>query len=269
MKQMFFDAEDFNQPIGNWNVSNVTNMAYMFASCTYNTSDHGGSFNQDLSKWDVSKVTTMAYMFAFNNTFNHAGIIEWKNKLKSVKSMSNMFRGAEIFDQPIGVWDVSNVTDMSGMFAGYDPGGANYDRYTKFNQDITSWNVSKVKDMSEMFMYNDKFNQKIGAWKTKTSNVTNMRQMFYTAKVFDQDVSTWDVGKVQDMAEMFHYAYQYNHTSNDWRPTTITNSQDCSKLDIMFSNTKLSCGEVRGMLKNWSLNDFCTANQLRGSTNCD
>ena len=30
MKFMFYENSTFNQPIGNWDVSNVTNMAYMF-----------------------------------------------------------------------------------------------------------------------------------------------------------------------------------------------------------------------------------------------
>jgi surface protein len=30
MKGMFWDANSFNRPIGGWDVSNVTNMDYMF-----------------------------------------------------------------------------------------------------------------------------------------------------------------------------------------------------------------------------------------------
>ena len=39
----------FNGKISQWDVSNVTNMSYMFYRCE--------SFNQDISGWDVSKVT--------------------------------------------------------------------------------------------------------------------------------------------------------------------------------------------------------------------
>ncbi|MBR2149102.1 MAG: BspA family leucine-rich repeat surface protein [Campylobacter sp.] len=45
----------FNQPLDNWDVSNVTNMNNMFSGAT--------SFNQPLNDWDVSNVTNMSGMF--------------------------------------------------------------------------------------------------------------------------------------------------------------------------------------------------------------
>ena len=60
-----------------------------------------------------------------------------------------------------------------------------------FNQNIGSWDVSKVTDMQYMFFGASAFNQNIGSW--DVSEVTNMNGMFRNASSFDQDLSGWCV----------------------------------------------------------------------------
>jgi surface protein len=55
--------------------------------------------------------------------------------------MSHFFQRMFTFNEPIGSWDVSNVTDVSYMFDGAK----------SFNQNIGSWDVSSVTDMGSMF----------------------------------------------------------------------------------------------------------------------
>jgi surface protein len=100
-----------------------------------------------------------------------------------------MFYGTP-FNQPIGDWNVSSVTNMRGMF----------DKASSFNQSIGDWNVSSVTDMEQMFLGASSFNQPIGDW--NVSFVTNMQGMFnYTP--FNQPIEDWNVSSVSDMVNMF------------------------------------------------------------------
>ena len=63
MSKLFSDMELLNESLNNWNVSNVTNMSLMFTRCT--------SFNQPLDKWNVSNVTNMDGMFFFVENLIH------------------------------------------------------------------------------------------------------------------------------------------------------------------------------------------------------
>ena len=72
---MFTHAFSFNQPLNNWNVSKVEDMAVMFE----NARDYlnGGASKQrvvtqygDISNWNVSNVTNMSEMFYRAESFN-------------------------------------------------------------------------------------------------------------------------------------------------------------------------------------------------------
>ena len=58
MADLFFGSK-FNGDISDWDVSNVTNMNYMFYKCT--------NFNTDISDWDVSNVKFLYDIFLYCN----------------------------------------------------------------------------------------------------------------------------------------------------------------------------------------------------------
>jgi len=96
------------------------------------------------------------------SAYAHCGLIgTWD--VSAVSSMSYVFMGYDEFNEDISGWDVSNVTDMSGMF--HEPNGY----FMKFNQDISGWDVSNVRKMAEMFYSyaGAAFNQDLSGWCVK------------------------------------------------------------------------------------------------------
>merc|ERR1711862_255115 len=99
----------------------------------------------------------------------------------------------------IGEWDVSRVTDMSSLFAGYE----------SFSEDLSSWNTAEVTDMSRMFIGATHFNSDLSKW--DTSNVATMGFMFDSASSFNSNISDWDISSVTYMSKMFHDAKYFDH----------------------------------------------------------
>ena len=192
MESMFYRSE-FNQSINDWNVSNVTHMNTMFAI---------SKFNQPLDKWNVSNVVDMSWMFA-ESEFNQ-NINDWD--VSHVEDMGSMFEGSK-FNQPLDKWDVSHVDNMGGMFDN-----------SVFNQNINDWNVSNVTNMNMMFL-NSSFNQPLDKW--DVSNVKNMREMFKKSE-FNQNINDWDVSNVTNMNGMF-FMSTFNQPLDKWNTGNVEN----------------------------------------------
>jgi hypothetical protein len=97
------------------------------------------------------------------------------------------------FNQPIGSWDMSNVTDMQGMIS----------KAIVFNQPIGSWNTSNVTNMYAMFAEASSFNQPIGSW--NTAKVKGMGYMFDYASAFNQNISGWNVDLVWSTLNYYRF----------------------------------------------------------------
>lgn len=122
MAFLFRDStrKDFSG-IESWNVSNVTNMGYMFSRAKF--------FNADISKWNVSKVTYMGYMFENAKSFNQP-LDSWDTS--NVTNMAGMFGDATSFNQPLESWDISNVEYIAYMLSGAE----------SFDRSLDSWNLT-------------------------------------------------------------------------------------------------------------------------------
>jgi surface protein len=135
---MFQEAHSFNQPIGNWNVSNVTSLVATFIAAY--------SFNQNINNWNVSNVNDMYGTFAYCNEFNQP-LNNWN--VSNVTNMFGTFYSAGKFNQPLNNWNVSNVTSMDGMFYMEDT-----ITNAAFNQDLSNWCVTQIAQEPQVFRYN-------------------------------------------------------------------------------------------------------------------
>lgn len=204
MLGMFQNATSFNQNIGSWNTSAVTTMGSMFQSTSFNQNINTKIVNAGLPNeyiaWDIYNVTNLSSIFRFNFSFNQP-IGNWNTS--AVTNMSNMFEGsgnATPFNQDISAksvtlgtktynaWNVSNLLNTQRMFY-----------LCRFNQPIGNWNTSAVTNMAEMFRDGRGFNQPIGSW--NVSNVTNMFAMFYEAGDFNQNIGSWNVSNVTNFTD--------------------------------------------------------------------
>ena len=228
-----FVASPFNEPINNWNVSNVTNMIDMFNDCH--------QFNQPLNSWNVSNVTDMGGMFISCNKFNQP-LNNWN--VSNVTNMWGIFSGCDDFNQPLYSWNVSNVTDMGHMFSSC---------YV-FNHSLNSWNVSNVTNMEYMFNNCYAFNHSLNRW--NVSNVTNMDYMFSGCYTFNHSLNSWNVSNVNSMEGMFTECYAFNQPLNHWNVSNVTN------MEYMFYKSYA----FNQRLNTWNVNNV--ANMENMFTDC-
>lgn len=182
MSSMFRGAILFNQDIGSWDVSGVTNMFLMFQGGlpTPHTFNNGGS--PSISAWTTSSVTNMYGMFNGANMFNQ-DIGSWD--VSNVTAFDGMFLTGGVFNNggspSISGWTINTSTNVS-MFIMFG--------FSSFNQPIGSWNVSKVTNMSEMFRSNFAFNQNIGGW--NISGVTSFNNFMQNKTFSDYSTTNLD-----------------------------------------------------------------------------
>jgi len=86
---------------------------------------------------------------------------------------------------------------------------------------INTWNVSNVTNMHDVFYEAKSFNQPLDKW--NVSNVTNMSMMFAFTTSFNQPLNEWDVSNVTDMSLMFRGTKSFNQPLNEWDVSNVTN----------------------------------------------
>ena len=131
MNSMFKNATAFKQNISGWSVSNVTNISNMFSGAT--------KFNRDISNWDISSVPDSGYsnyglnanqmpelFYTSSKYYFNANTVDITNKtvlrdaINEWMNTSSRTTAEGRYGGHIGTWDVTNVTDMSGLIGSTD-----------------------------------------------------------------------------------------------------------------------------------------------------
>jgi len=179
-----------------------------------------------------STVESLSFAFVFDSPslFNQS-LNSWD--VSNVSDMSGMFFGTSSFNQDLDLWDTGSVTDMNSMFWGA----------SAFDGDISSWNVSSVQNMGHMFANASTFNGDISSW--QTGGVTNMGSMFSGASSFSQDLDLWNVSNVESMQNMFAFS-SFNGDISSWSPSSVSNMSRMFQYNTVF-NQSLNSWDVSNL----------------------
>ncbi|WP_051398388.1 BspA family leucine-rich repeat surface protein [Runella limosa] len=272
MSYMFASCSTFNQSVSNFNTAAVTDMSDMFAFCR--------AFNQSVSNFNTDKVTSMNSMFHGCNNFNQS--VSNFNTDK-VTDMSNMFFDCNVFNQSVSNFNTEKTANMSYMFYGcktFNQSVSNFNTAkvtnmnymfggcSTFNQSVSNFNTEKVTDMSEMFSGCRTFNQSVSNFNTE--KVTGMSGMFYGCRTFNQPVSNFNTEKVTNMSNMFYGCSIFNQPVSNFNTTAVTDMSwmffGCSAFNHSMSNfntaavTDMSLMFAGCSIFNQSVSNFNTEN---------
>jgi surface protein len=221
----FKGVVNFGTQIENINLYGCANIAYVPNSIPSTLTNLSNLFN---SKYDI------AGQPVYNSIFADASnsLASWD--VSNVTNMSGMFVNAINFNRNISSWNTRKVTDFSYMFNGA----------TSFNNGSAplTWSLSDVSaiNMSFMFQGASSFNQDL-SW--NTINVTNMDAMFYNAIAFNGNISNWDTRNVTSMSSMLGSGgstMNFNKDVSNWKTGNVTNMTNMFLRANSFNNGNIS-----------------------------
>ncbi len=257
MASVFQSATSFNCALP-WNMSKVTTVASMFQGAS--------NFNQNLGVLNLPNCTNFTSMFNAASKFNNGGsnsINSWTLNTVGNINMTGIFNAAVLFNQPVDNWNMTKVTNTTSMFNGasaFNQNLSNWERVgstlanvtntnfmffnaTAFNGTVNGWNCSRVIDFTSTFNGATSFNNGLTSgtsgtmsWTINSTTNTITTSMFSTATSFNQDISSWNMSKVSNIATMFYAATKFNQNLSSWTLSICTSFAGTFNGATIFNN---------------------------------
>ena len=169
--------------------------------------------------------------------------------VSNVTNMDGMFEGCRSLMSLSGIseWDTSNVEGMRSMFCGC---------YSlKSLPDISKWNISNVRSMGWLFLYCESLISLPDISKWNTSNVIWMHSMFDGCESLASlpDISKWNTDNLTDISEIFNCCKSLISLPNisKWNTSEITDMsnifKDCKSLISLPDISKWNTSNVKNM----------------------
>ena len=187
MASMFANDKNLRSlDLSSFNTSNVIDMNKLFKSCSALT-------NLDVSSFNTAKVKDMSTMFNLCTSLTNLNLNNFDTK--NVENMNSMFYACRnLSSLSISNFNTAKVTDMTAMFGMC---------FKLSNLNVASFDTSNVKQAVGMFLYCMSLNQ-LDVSHFNTSNITSTNGMFaFCTNLTKIDVSHFNTDQVTDMMEMF------------------------------------------------------------------
>ena len=175
-----------------------------------------------------------------NGTFSLTGLNDWD--VSKVTDFSGMFNncGSKASEWSIGdiiKWDLRSAENLNNMF--FLAGNKAKDWHIG---NLSEWNVSNVKNFQSTFNQAGEYSESFSLgnlYKWNISKAENISKMFYyagyeAAQWYIGDISNWDVSNVNDFSDMFYYAA--NKCQNVSIGQLIWNIESATTATSMFEN---------------------------------
>jgi|SRR6478752_3521923 len=194
-----------------------------WGSLRVSSSPTSGGFFNGCTNLDLSTVSDVLYCtnvvnatFFFNgcsslttiNRFN-----EWD--LKGLSSLANFASGCTLFNQNIGSINTTGVLVFASMLKdciNFDNGGSD---------SIGLFNMSSATNISSIFENCRVFNRDITVW--DVHNVVNFANFLRNAWLFNKNISIWNVSSGQDFSLALNVAQKFNQPIGVWNTISATN----------------------------------------------